>query len=194
MEELILQPLIHQFMQALAKDVRFPQPLRVGLKIPQQTLNQILALLLGAHNGADLGVDDGFHHMDGGCAGFQPDTVPPALPYDLRFLQRELLNAGHHDAVAGGFHLFQCTADLLVLPFCPGKLNDAGHQARFVTNFQPRLLTENAVEHLRLQQNGHPHHAVGKVHAAQGGLLHRISGQRPGTVLGRNILHPADLL
>ena len=123
-EELVLQSLIHQFMAGSCQRCLIPTA-SPGLlqKSPSKLCTRSSLCFSVPTIGADFGMDDGFHHMDGGCAGFQPDTVPSALPDDLRFLQRELLNAGHHDAVAGGFHLFQCTADLLVLPFCPGKLN-----------------------------------------------------------------------
>ena len=77
-------------MQAFAKDVGLPQLDRVIRKICQQAAHQIFALLLGAHNGADLGVDGGLHHVDGRRTGFQPDAVAPA-PVSYTHLLAELL-------------------------------------------------------------------------------------------------------
>ena len=181
-------------MQALAEDVGLPQPFRVGLKVAQKALHQILALLFGAHDGVDLGVDHGLEHVDGGGTGFQADTVPPALPDDLRFFERKLVDGGHHDAVSGSLHLFQRTADLFIFASGSGKLNDAGHQARFIADGKAGLLAEHPVEHIRLEQNGHPHDALREIHAAEGGALHRIAGKGSGAVLGRDILHAGDLL
>ena len=139
-------------------------------------------------------MDDGFEHMDGRSAGFQPDAIPPTLPDDLRLFQREFVDGRHHDAVAGGFHLLQGAADLLIFALGLGQLDDAGHQARFVADGKAGLFTEDAVEHIRFEQHRYPHHALGKVHPAEGRALHRIAGKGPGAVLGRDVLHPGDLL
>ena len=62
-QQLGLQPLVDQLVQALAKQVGLPQPGGVVSKIGQQALDQLLALALGAHDGAQLGADHRPHHV-----------------------------------------------------------------------------------------------------------------------------------
>ena len=57
---------------------------------------------LAADDGGYLGGDVRLHHMDARRARLEPDPVPAALLHDLRFLQGQFIQAGHHDAVAGG--------------------------------------------------------------------------------------------
>ena len=132
--------------------------------------------------------------MDGRRTGFQPDAVAPALLHDLRLLQLQLPDGGHHDAVAGGFHLFQRTAHLFVLPFGMGQFQNAGHQARFVADLQPGLFAEHLIEDLRLQLHNHPHTALCQIHAAYGGALHGIAVQQRPICAGRDVLHAGDVL
>ena len=193
MQQLVLQPFVHQLVQALAKDVGFPQLFRVVLKAGQQAAGKVLALLFGAHDGADLGVDGGLHHLDGGRAGFQPHAVVRALPHDLGLFQFQLADRGHHDAIAGGFHLLKGAAHLLVLPFGLCQLHDAGHQARFVANGKAGLLAQHLIENFRLQLHRDAHTAVCKVDAADGRALHRVTFQRRCVCSGGYILHAGDL-
>ena len=55
--ELVAEPLAHQLVQALAEEVGVPDALGVVFKLLQQVAHQLLALLFGAHHGADLGFD-----------------------------------------------------------------------------------------------------------------------------------------
>ena len=88
--------------------------------------------------------------MEGG-AGPQAHPVAPALAHDLRLFQMQLVQRGHHDAVAGGLHLLDGAAYLLVLPLCLGKADDAGHQAGLVADLQAGGLPQDFVEDVRLQ-------------------------------------------
>ena len=137
-------------------------------------------------------MDGGLHHLDGGGAGFQPDAVPPALLDDLRLFQRQLVDAGHHDAVARGLHLLERGANFVVGALCPGQRKDAGHQSCLVADVEARLLAEHLIEHLRPQQHRDAHHAVRKIPPAEGGALHRLAVQR---LAGKgHILHPGNAL
>ena len=149
MQQLALQALVHQLVQALAKDVGFPQFLRVVLKTGQQAAGKLLALLFGAHDGAEFGVDSRLQHLDGWRAGFQTDPIACPLPHDLGLFQLQLADRRHHNAVAGGFHLLKGTAHLLVLTLRPRQLHDAGHQARFITNGKAGLLAQHLIKNLR---------------------------------------------
>ena len=60
MQQFGLQPLVHQFVQAFAKNVGLPDLNGVCLKILQQAPNQLFGLFLTAHNGRDLRVNGGF--------------------------------------------------------------------------------------------------------------------------------------
>ena len=137
-------------------------------------------------------MDDCLHHVDGRCAGFKADAIPPALPDDLGLLQRQLIDGGHHDAIAGGLHLLHRAAYLLIGTLRFRQLDDAGHQPGLVADLKPRLLTEHPVEHLRLEQHRDAHDAVGKVHPAEGGVLHRLAVQHRLARI-RDVLHPRDL-
>ena len=138
-------------------------------------------------------MDGGFHHLDGGGAGFQPDAVPPALLDDLRLFQRELVNGGHDDAIPGGLHLLEGGTNFLVLPAGLCQREDAGHQPGLVADLQPGLLTEHLIKDFRLQDHRHPDDAVREVHPAESGLLDGVTGQR-GPAGGREVFHPGHLL
>ena len=194
MQQLALQALVHQLVQALAKDVGFPQFLRVVLKTGQQAAGKLLALLFGAHDGAEFGVDGRLQHLDGWRAGFQTDPIACPLPHDLGLFQLQLADRRHHNAVAGGFHLLKGTAHLLVLTLRPRQLHDAGHQARFITNGKAGLLAQHLIKNLRFQLHRDAHTAGRKVDAADGRPLHRVAFQCRCVAPGRNILHAGDLL
>ena len=168
MQQLVLQSFVYQLVQAFAENVRFPELFRVVRKALQQAVCKILALLFGAHDGAELGVDGGFHHLDGGCAGFQPDAVAGALLHDLGLFQPQLAHRGHHDAVAGGLYLLEGAAHLLILALGLCQLHDAGHQARFVANGKAGLFAEHLIENFRFQLHRDAHDAVCKIDAADG--------------------------
>ena len=80
----------------------------------------------------------------------QPDAAAPVLMHNLRRLQMQLIDGGHHDAVASGLHLLQGAAHLLVGALCPGKFHDAGHQPGLVPDVQPGLLAEHLIKDFRL--------------------------------------------
>ena len=189
MQQLVLQPLVHQLVQALAEDVGLPDLDGVLLKVLEQAHHQLLALTLGAHDGRNFGIDGGLEQMDGRRAGPQANSVAPALAHDLRLFQMQLVQRGHHDAVAGGLHLLDGAADLLVLPLGPGKADDAGHQACLVADLQPRGLPQHPVEDVRLQFQLQNHLAGGQLHAAHPGALEVFALQRGS--LG-HVLHLAD--
>mgnify|MGYP007042228782 CR=1 FL=1 len=118
----------------------------------------------------------------------QPHPAAPVLMHDLRRFQMQLINGGHHDAVAGGFHLLQGAAHLLVGAFCPGKFHDAGHQ-RPRPRYPAGLLAEHLIKDLRLQLHAHPHTAGGKVCPCHCRALHGIAFQRRGVRSSGQILH-----
>ena len=119
----------------------------------------------------------------------QPHPAAPVLMHDLRRFQMQLVDGGHHDAVAGDFHLLQGAAHLLVGALCPGKLHDAGHQPGFIPDVQPGLLTEHLIKDLRLQLHAHPHTAGGKVCPCHRRALHSLAFQRRSVRSGGQILH-----
>ena len=167
-QQLVLQPFVHQLVQALAEDVGFPQLFRVVLKAGQQAAGKVLALLFGAHDGAEFGVDSRLQHLDGWRAGFQTDPIACPLPHDLRLFQLQFADRRHHNAIAGRFHLLKGTAHLLVLALRPRQLHDAGHQARFITNGKAGLLAQHLIENFRFQLYRDAHAAGRKVDAADG--------------------------
>ena len=193
MEQLVLQAVVDQLVEALAEDVRLPQADGVVLEILQKALHEVFALLLRPHDGTQLGVDDRLHHMDGRRAGLETDAVPPALPDDLGLFQRKLVDGRHHDAVAGGLHLLHRTAYLLVGTLGFGQLDDAGHQPCFVADFKARLLAEHLIKHLGLEQHRDAHYAVGEVHPTEGGVFHGLAVQRRPAGVG-DVLHPGNFL
>ena len=52
MEQLVLQAVVDQLVEAFPEDVRLPQADGVVLEILQEALHEIFALLFGAHDGA----------------------------------------------------------------------------------------------------------------------------------------------
>ena len=57
MQQLVLQSFVYQLVQAFAENVRLPELFWVIRKALQQAVCKVLALFLGAHDGAELGVD-----------------------------------------------------------------------------------------------------------------------------------------
>ena len=52
MEQLVLQAVVDQLVEAFPEDVRLPQADGVVLEILLEALHEVFALLLGAHDGA----------------------------------------------------------------------------------------------------------------------------------------------
>ena len=71
MEQLVLQAVVDQLVEALAEDVRLPQADGVVLEILQKALHEVFALLLRPDDGTQLGVDDRLHHEDGRRTGLE---------------------------------------------------------------------------------------------------------------------------
>ncbi len=110
--ELGLEILADQLMEGFSEDVGLPDLARIPLKFLKEIVHHLLRLLLVAHDGGDLGLNVGADHVDGRGGGPHPHAVPPALLDDLRLFQRQLLQRGDDDAVAGGLDLLQRPATL----------------------------------------------------------------------------------
>ena len=133
-------------MKGLAEDIGLPDLGRVPLKLLEQIVDHLLALFLAAHDGGHLRLDVRPDHVNGGCAGLQTHAVPPALADDLRLLQHQGVDGGHHDAVSGLLHLLQSVGHLVVLRLHLGQLGEQGHQVPVVPDLEPRLLGQRIIE------------------------------------------------
>ena len=75
--------------------------------------------------------------MEGAQASSRRRSSCPAARSGGLF-QFQLTDRGHHDAIAGGFHLLKGAAHLLVLPFGLCQLHDAGHPGPLRRQWQGR--------------------------------------------------------
>ena len=66
MLQLGVDALSHQLVEGLAEHIGLPDAGGVLVELTEHVPHQILGLLLGAHDGTDLGLDVGADHVDGG--------------------------------------------------------------------------------------------------------------------------------
>ena len=133
-------------MEGFSENVGLPDLGRIPLELLEQIVDHLLALLLAAHDGGHLRLDVRPDHVDRWCAGLQTHTVPSALTDDLRLLQHQGVDGGHHDAVSGLLHLLQGVGHLVVLRLHLGQLGEQGHQVPVVPDLEPRLLGQRIIE------------------------------------------------
>ena len=80
-DKLLIQSLPHQLVEGFSEYLRIPQQAGVGGKARKQVFYQLLGLVLRTDGGGDFRVHIHPEYVPGGCTGFQPDTILPALPH-----------------------------------------------------------------------------------------------------------------
>ena len=133
-------------MEAAAKDIGLPDLAGIPLELLEQIVHHILGLLFVAHNGRDRRLDVRPDHMDAGGAGLEPDAVASALLHDLRLLQLQLVDSGHHDAVSRFADILQRSGYLVVLRFDGCQPGQKTHEIAIVGHGESRLLRKRMVE------------------------------------------------
>ena len=141
------QFLTHEFIERLSENIGLPNLLRLFLKLAEQIVYQFFRLLFRADDRIDLGFDVGPHHMDGWCRSPQTHAIPPSLPNDFRFLERQLLHRRHHNAVTGLIYLIERTMQPFVLLFHRSEILKHMNQICVIPHLNAGLLADNAVEY-----------------------------------------------
>ena len=109
-------------------------------------MDHLLALLLRTHDRGNFGLNIRTDHMDGGGAGLEADAVASPLPNDLRLLQHQGIDGGHHDAVAGLLHLLQSVCHLVICCLDSSQLGQQRDQISVVLDLEAGLLGQSVVE------------------------------------------------
>ena len=86
----------------------------------------------------------------GAC--FQPHAVAAALFHDLRLLQLQLVNARHHDAIAGLPYILQRLGHLVVLRFYRRQPGQKAHEVSIIRYLKARLFRQRPVKQFTRQQ------------------------------------------
>ena len=179
-------------MEGFSKDIGLPDAAGVPLVLLEQILDHVLALLLAAYNGGDLGLDVGADHVDRRGAGLQPDAVPAPLLHDFRLLQHQGVDGGHHNTVARLLHLLEGVGHLVVGLFHPGQLGEQGHQVAVVPDGEAGLLGQGVVKQGpgQLQQSGGD--AGAQVDVGDAGVADHLAVPEGGH-RAVHVPHPAQL-
>ena len=109
-------------------------------------MDHLLALLLRTHDRGNFGLNIRADHMDGGGAGLESDAVASPLPDDLRLLQHQGIDGGHHDAVAGLLHFLQSVCHLVICCLDSSQLGQQRDQIPVVLDLEAGLLGQSVVE------------------------------------------------
>lgn len=123
----------------------------------------------------------------GAC--FQPHAVAAALFHDLRLLQLQLVNARHHDAIAGLPHILQRLGHLVVLRFYRRQPGQKAHEVSVVPYLKAGLLRQRPVKQLPGQTQRRGRHAGAQV---DGGDF-RLADVRAGSQGSDDALHFPDV-
>ena len=97
--------------------------------------------------------------MDAGSAGFQLYAVAAPLFHDLRLLQLQLADAGHHDAVPRFLHVPQGSGYFVVLRFHRRQAGQQAHQVPVVPYLEAGLFRQGVIEQLPGQAQAGCRHA-----------------------------------
>jgi len=102
-------------MEAAAEDIGLPDLRRVALKLLQEIIDHVLALLFVADDGRNRRFDVGANDVQARRARLEPHAVTPALLHDLRLFEVQLIDGRDDDAVAALARVGNCLRHLVIL-------------------------------------------------------------------------------
>ena len=87
-------------METAAEDIGLPDLRRIALKLLQEIIDHVLALLFVADDGRNRRFDVSANDVQARCARLEAHAVTPALLHDLRLFEVQLIDGRDDDAVA----------------------------------------------------------------------------------------------
>ena len=141
--QLSVDPLTRQVVKTFSKQVGAPYGARIVLKFTDKIAHDFLGLRLCADNGIDLGLNIRLDHVDGFCRCTQANAVAAGLLDDLRIFKAQLVNVGHHDAVALFSDVRERLGNLVVFGLDAGKLDQLPKKLGGGRDLKPRELAQH---------------------------------------------------